>query len=125
MNDLNLPENTLRSWRPRRPAAGPKRRIFETATEPALPAIRWLWGSLAPAAACAFMALTTMHRDTGSLLAAGRDTNLFIGGQQLIISHPKTGQSAQNHLAGVTFDWTNRSLFKSSMAFALSNNLTQ
>jgi hypothetical protein len=32
-------------------------------------------------------------------------------------------QTAQNHLASVTFDWTNRSVFNSSMGFTPTTNL--
>jgi hypothetical protein len=84
-----------------------------------------LWGSLTPAVACALVALTGMHRDSESLLAARPGTNQSPGEQTMVMSHPSAGQSAQNHLAGVTFEWTNRSLFQSSMAFALSNNLSK
>lgn len=120
-----MTENTLHSWHPRQPAANLKLRIFNAETEPTLPPIRWLWGSLAPAVACALVVLTGMHRENEGLLAARPATNQPACAQPIVIFHPNAGQSAQNHLAAVTFEWTNRSFFQSSMAFALSNNLSK
>ena len=66
-----------------------------------------------------------LHRDSENLLSAGPGTNLIYSCQEITAAHPERGQSAQNHLAGVTFEWTNGSVFKSSMPFALSNNLSK
>jgi hypothetical protein len=126
MNEQNLPENTLRSWRLRRPAARLKRQIFKPDAEPALPPIRWLWGSLAPAMACVLMAFVGIHRENENLLPARQGSLLLLGSNQpVVVSRPEAAQSSQNHLAEVTFDWTNRSVFQSSMPFALSNNLSK
>lgn len=71
---------------------------------------------LAPAAACLFFALVTLHfngaagwRETGVIKYAD-----FAGGSPAT-TFSDDAQEPVNHLASVTFDWTNQSVFKSSM----------
>ena len=59
----------MRSWRPRRPAARLRRRIFSAT--PGEPSATWLVGWLVPATACALLTLMVFKADN-SLPVAGR-----------------------------------------------------
>jgi len=114
-------ETQLRSWRPRRPSAGLKRRILAGGGEAPGPSARWLWGCVAPTLACAMLTLMVFNHDglgqrpdLAMILSSQNDAAYAAGGEQ----------SPENHLAGVTFDWTNRSVFKSSIRFTPETNLS-
>jgi hypothetical protein len=111
MNELN--ENQLRGWRPRRASAGLRRKIFRA---PEAAVLAWDFPKLAPAVACLFFALVTLHfngapgwRGTGANVYA----NFSSGSNSAAFSD--RAQEPENHVARVTFDWTNHSVFKSSM----------
>jgi hypothetical protein len=122
MKEMNLPETQLRSWRPRRPSARLKRKVFSATTEADLPSARWFWGCLAPAAACALLTLMAFNSSNnleqkpliGAVLSNENYAAYASGGDQV----------PQNHLAAVTFDWTNRSGFNSSISFTPTTNLS-
>ena len=111
---MNLPEEQLRSWRPRRPSARLKRRIFRAAgfQIDLVWTVRWL----APAAACLLLAAATFgYRDhlsnaysDGSFSATGSLEHAI---SQLANSDYR---SSRNNLSPITFEWTNRSGFTSS-----------
>ena len=120
MKELNLPENQLRGWRPRRPSAGLKQRIFQAAADHPAPA--WNWARLAPAVACLFFVLLAARFNDAGLwpqprLASAITTNL--GG---FYWDAEGSQVSENQLESVTFDWTNHSNFHSSIAFASKTN---
>lgn len=119
---MNLPETQLRSWRPRRPSAGLKRRIFSAATVIVQPSARWFWGCLGPAAACAVFSLIAF--DSGSSLAQKPEMGAVLSNQNYAAYASGGGQTPQNHLAAVTFDWTNHSGFNSSIRFTPTTNLS-
>ena len=116
-------ENQLRSWRPRRPSAGLKRRILKFTGEDDKPSARWLWSAVAPTMACALLTLMAFrHEDAGleskmpmALILSNQNNAVYAGGET---------QTEQNHLAAVTFDSTNRSNLGSSIRFTPSTNLT-
>jgi hypothetical protein len=66
------------------------------------------------------------------LLVLANFNSANLGGSKMevamISSNPfcagNSAQSSQNHLAFVTFDWTNRSGFQSSIGFTPSTNLS-
>ena len=121
MKELNLTETQLRSWQPRQPAARLKRRIFAAAADAPATA-RWLWGGLAPTLACAWLALMALnHNGEGFGQSPGR--TLVLGNQTAASLASAGEQTAQNHLAAVTFEWTNRSVFNSSIGFTPTTNL--
>jgi hypothetical protein len=122
MNPLNLPETTLRSWRPRRPAAGLERRLFAAAGTD-LPTLRWLWAGLAPAMACVLLTLMVFNHENDEL-GTGPAITHIVTSQNRAASAADSTQTAQNHLAAVTFDWTNQSNFNSSIRFAPPTNLS-
>ncbi|HEY2330252.1 MAG TPA: hypothetical protein VGI63_10620 [Verrucomicrobiae bacterium] len=120
MKELNLPENQLRGWRPRRPSAGLKARIFRTPEENHALAFDWL--RLAPAMACLFFVMMVAHFNGGSLWSNQRLLTAGFTNGSGVYYDGDGGQTPENHLAGVTFDWTNHANFQSSMRFASKTN---
>jgi hypothetical protein len=122
MKELN--ETQLRSWRPRRPAAGLRHRILDLAGgEADIPPTRWLWGGLAPTLACALLTLAAFNHG-GEGLNPKLATTLILSSQNSAAYATGGAQMPENHLAAVTFDWTNRSVFKSSIRFTPTTNLS-
>jgi hypothetical protein len=122
-------ESQLRGWRPRQPSAGLKARVFRDQPAAALPATRWNWHHLAPAMACLFFVLMMFHFNGGGAL---RDNcpAVYVNftGDSNVVTFSDRAQETENHLAAVTFDWTNHGDFKSSMrsrvGFGPSTNLS-
>jgi hypothetical protein len=80
------------------------------------PLLVWEFSRLAPAAVCLLFALMTLHfGGTGNWRDSGRSVYAnFTGGSNTIV-FSDGAQEQQNHLAGVTFDWTNEGVFQSSI----------
>ena len=117
---MNEWEQQMRSWRPRRPSTTLKARIFGV-EHPAHTA-RWLWGSLAPAMACVLLTLMTVNQNGSGF---GHRTKMKPGPgiHNNAYFTPELSLSAQNELTGtITFGWTNRSVFNSSIGFTSSTN---
>lgn len=120
MKELNLPENQWRGWQPRRPSPGLKSKVFhapEAERELTLD-----WTRLAPAMACLFFVMLAAHFNGGGIWSQQRISSATTTNQNYVFYDGDGGQVAQNHLAGVTFDWTNRSGFPSSIGFAPKTN---
>jgi len=119
MKKMNL--SGLSTWQPRRPAAGLKRRIF--ASQPITPEHKSFWNLLVPAAACMVLSMFALnpgntlaplsHHLMGSLTLSNLSYSAFNSGDS---------QNAQNHLASLTFEWTNRSGLSSPIGFTSSTN---
>jgi len=119
---MNLTEAQLRSWRPRRPSARLERELFGQPTSGH--SSKWLWSSLIPATACAIL----------TLLASGNNPMDNLGRQGLVSASMSNCDSAayvsgnlpevQNHLAGISFDCTNRGNTYSIVGFAPSTNFS-
>ena len=118
-----MTETQLRSWRPRRPSAGLKRRILRFAGEADVPTARWLWSCVAPTMACTLLTLMAFNHDSGGL-GQKPAMALILSSQNNAVYATGGAQTEQNHLAAVTFDWTNRSDFKSIMGFTPTTNLS-
>ncbi len=120
MKELNLPENQLRGWRPRRPSAELKERIFHAPADNHAP----FWGltRLAPAMACLFFVMMALHFNNGSIWSQPRLMSVATTNLGGVYCDGDGGQVAQNHLSSVTFDWTNHSNFQSSIPFASRTN---
>jgi hypothetical protein len=123
---MNWQEKQLRSWQPRRPAAGFKRRIFSTAPVAAAPPLpAWSLGWLAPATACLLLALLALksENDFANGPIIGPATFALALSNQNYAAYAANGsQYAQNRPATVTFDWTNRGNSASCIPFAPVTN---
>ena len=109
MNELNSLETRLGSWKPRRPSAGIKRRLFP-APQVRREMVRLLnW--LAPATVCTLVALAAFRQENGiptqpprhdpavALMMSNLNTVAYLAGGP--------SASAQNLLSS-TFEFTNR-----------------
>jgi hypothetical protein len=114
---MNLLENQLRSWRPRRPSPKLKRRIFGAAArrEAVTLSLRWL----APAAACLLLALTIVKQGPGFAVgSSGTGPLLGVISSNLIYTNvvPHNGSSGDNRVFPAKFDWTNLTGFTSNVS---------
>ena len=118
---MNVTETQLRSWRPRQPAAGLKQKIFGAA--PARRTATWFWGGLAPAMACVLLTLKTFNHDGDGF--GSRPVMAVVWSNLNDAAYAMAGnETAQNHLAAVTFDSTNRSSFRSITGFTPATNFS-
>lgn len=110
----------MRGWRPRRPSAGLKARLFRPA---AGGQALWLdWHRVAPAMACLFFAMLMLRLNSSNLWPSTRLGETAMTNQNYVFYDGDSGQVAQNRLSGVTFDWTNHSSFPSSIGFTPKTN---
>ena len=116
-------ENQMRSWRPRRPSATLKDFIFSGPAEPRPASMQWLWGGLMPTMACVLLTLVTMNRN-GDNLGPSPMSGVILSNEYAGLDAADSARSAQNHLAAVTFEWTNHSGFNSSIGFTQFTNLS-
>lgn len=107
-------ETQLRTWQPRRPSARLKRRLFGT---PAglIPKMAWVLGSLAPAAACALLTFSMFNSGNGFHHGTAAEMVLISSNQSHANYAPDGSRMRENNWSTVTFDWTNRSSFTSSI----------
>ena len=108
----------MRSWQPRRPSAGLKRRIFPARANTLRTATFLGW--LAPVTACALLTLWVFNSESG--LPAGSNSHgvimaMVLSNQNYAAYAPDGSQNVQNRLSSVTFDWTNRGASSSSISF--------
>jgi hypothetical protein len=121
MKELNVTEAQLRSWQPRQPAARLKRKIFSAETP--VPAATWLWRGVAPALACVLLTLTSFNHG-GDGFGSKPVMTMVWSNQNSAAYASDESQIAQNRLATVTFDWTNRSSFKSIIGLTPTTNFS-
>ena len=116
MKEMNLLETQLRSWRPRRPSARLKRRLF-AAPARVMPQMAWFLGWLAPATACALLTLSVFN--SGNSLPGSSSRHEPMVAMMLSNRYAayvsSTFQPGQNDPPSVTFDRTNRSGSTSGM----------
>lgn len=102
MKEMNL-ETQLGSWKPRRPSAKVRRRLFPTRAvrHEFARMLRWF----APVAACGLLAVTVFHQEGGFRGGAPdlRPVALIASNQAAATYEPEV-----NRLP-VIFEWTNRS----------------
>jgi hypothetical protein len=120
MKEMNSLENQLRSWRPRRPSAGLKRRLFGNP----LPKVRWVLGSLAPVTACALVTLSVFNSGNSAVNAPQEPMLSMILSNSKCAAYASGGfRAGENNLFSVTFDWTNHGGFTSSIAPFLQDRM--
>ena len=110
-------ETRLRSWRPRRPSATLRWRLFlaraaQGALVAGVPRMMRVAGWLTPATACALLALLILNSENAAPAAGHRQPSIMamMSNQSYAVS-ATSRQSVQNNLSVFTFDWTNRSRF--------------
>jgi len=93
-------------------SAGLKRKIFRApvATPPA-----WDLFRMAPATACLLLAMMVLHLNVGSWRTARPATGLDFTRDGIASAFSDHAQERENHLATVTFDWTNKGVIQSSI----------
>jgi hypothetical protein len=70
--------------------------------------------------ACVLLTLMALNRD-GTGIAPKMSAALILSNQDNTAFASGTAQMEQNHLAGVTFGWTNDSVLRSSIRFTTTN----
>jgi len=106
----------LRSWQPRRPSAGLKRRIFSA--QPGTPTAAAFLGWLAPVTACALLTLLVFNPANSlpsSSTSRGAMIAMVLSNQNYAAYAPDGSQNVQNRLSSVTLDWTNRCVSTSTI----------
>ena len=117
MKEMNPLETQLRSWQPRRPSAALERHLF-AAPASLMPKMAWLVGWLVPATACALLTFSIFNSGnaiSGQSFRRGPMVTTMSGHQGCLELAPDSLQKGQNDLFTITFDWTNRSGFTSSI----------
>lgn len=113
---MNLLENHLRSWRPRRPCPRLKRRLFgrPAVTREAISlSLRWM----APAAACLLL-VVTMARQGSGFRSSGTGPMLGLISSNLSYTNllPHNRSSGHNRVFPASFEWTNDGTFTSNVS---------
>ena len=112
---MNLLENRLRSWQPRRPSPRVKRRLFgPTAQREAISlSLRWF----APAAACLLLAFAMLNENSAfsRVSSAGHP---FIGviSSNFMYTNFLPGSQGHNSVSPPSFEWTNPGGFTSNVS---------
>ena len=120
MKEMNTLETQLRSWKPRRPSATLKQKIFAATTDIAPKALLpFSW--FAPAIACALIALAVLNQENGNPISSVHpEIMVALSNQSYAAYLPGSFQNSENRLPIDTFDWTNGSRSTSSMNFLRS-----
>jgi hypothetical protein len=72
----------------------------------------------------ACLLLTIVLNSSNSGIRQKSTLTMDLSSQGGFIAAGDGGQTAQNHLSSVTFDWTNHSVFNSSIRFTPTTNLS-
>ena len=84
---------------------------------------RWLWGALTPTTVCLWLTLVMLNSSNPVMpLKPGLSLSLSNAGG-VFEANSRFG-GAENQLASVTFDWTNHTIFNSSIRFTPTTNLS-
>lgn len=120
MNELNPWETQFRSWKPRRPSAGLKARIFArtaAAERPRQFSLSWL----APVTVCLLLLLVTVRQRGGELAHLASASNqmpimaVTLSNVSLAAYVPGSFAKDRNAVRPDTFEWTNHGHSSSSM----------
>ena len=84
---------------------------------------RWLWGALTPTMACLMLTMIMLNSGNTGLHQKPLVT-MILSNDGAPSGASDDGQGAENQLASVTFDWTNHTIFNSSMRFTPTTNLS-
>ena len=109
-----MDENQLHGWRPRRASAGLKRRIFSAPSAPSWP-VWWDFSKLAPATASLLFAVMLLHFNGVTWRESRSAIGFNFSAGSNTVTFSDHAQERENHLATITFDWTNKGAFQSSI----------
>jgi len=116
MKETDSLETQLRSWQPRRPSPGLKRKLFAVPMWLA-PKLAWALGSLASVAACVLLTLSIFNSGNSGVSSHSEPMAALILSNRSDPAYlPGNFQGAQNNVSSVTFDWTNQGGLTSSMS---------
>jgi hypothetical protein len=115
---MNLLENQLRSWQPRRPSAKIKGRLFPAASAREVTGLSLRW--LAPAAACLMLALTIASQQQSGFSSTSASHAAMMGMISSNVNytniHPENDIPGRNRILPASFEWTNLSGITSSIS---------
>ena len=114
---MNLLENQLRSWQPRRPSPRIKRRLFPSASSGEATGLSLRW--LAPATACLMLALTIASQQPGlSVTSTRHEAMMGLISSNLSYTNilPGNDTPGHNRISSTSFEWTNLSDITSSIS---------
>lgn len=114
----------MRSWTPRRPSEGIKRRLF--GAKPEKTEVARITGWLVPAAACMLLALAVLRQEAGGS-APGRDSAvaMILSNHSPIVYLPEgTAPAGHNVMLPATFEWTNGRSYTPTLGFMPVTNST-
>lgn len=110
-------ESRLRSWRPRRPSATVKWRLFLAWTA-SVPRMLRVAGWLTPATACALLTILVLNSENAIPGPVhGQPSIMAMISNQSYAVYATSRQSEQNNLSIFTFDLTNHSGSGSTLSF--------
>ena len=112
---MNSLENRLRSWRPRRPSATLRWRLF-LAPAASLPRVLKFAGWLTPATACLLVAILSLNSENAGRGLPSLSLASIMSNQNYAV-YATSRQSQQNNLSVFISDWTNRSGSASIISF--------
>ena len=117
MNEMDLLETQLRCLKPRRPSAWLKLKLFGAANFSRKKT--WMFGSLAPVAACA--TLTLLLAGSGGGFPGGSPGKLpmmamVLSNQNIATYAAADFRRGEHNWVSATFAWTNHGNFTSSIA---------
>ena len=116
-NEMKSLETRLRSWRPRRPSATLRWRLF-LARAASVPRMMRVAGWLTPATTCALLTLLVLNSENAATSAGHRQPSIMaMMSNQSYAVYATSRQSVQNNLSVFTFDWTNGSGSGSTLRF--------
>jgi hypothetical protein len=113
---MNMLENQLRSWKPRRPSPRLKRELFGATVRREVVTLSLRW--MAPAGACLLLAMGIIRQDP-SLAIRSSGTGPLLGLVSNNISYtnvlPHNRSSGDNNVLPAKFEWTNGGTFTSNV----------
>jgi hypothetical protein len=84
---------------------------------------RWLWGALTPTTVCLLLTLVMLN-SSNPVMPQKPVLSMILSNNGGVFEANGRSGGAENQLASVTFDWTNHTVFNSSMRFTPTTNLS-
>jgi len=126
MKEMNWLEDHLNSWKPRRPSAGIKRRLFPASR--VRPELFRMLNWLAPAAVCMLLALAAFRQETGFSVASPRQDHavaMIMSNSSAIVYLPGGSSQIEQNVLPLTLGWTNHTRSTSTVGFTPSTKANE